>query len=216
MITPREKDLSPRFGNAGRDHRDHLAQSIKASYRHHLFRNLGWAGEESWVGFISSHLWKKQMLQANANANITAQGGEGGGCEFPEQTAPSQTSGWSSSTETIWKSKWSTDHPDHTPLEISNLFLLESEHSSRNKVGSSLWLFIPNIKTSDKILKYKIQNKQTKAVWLFGRPYQRPRPGPPQNPHAQPLCLSWGSSGGYLAEVHLTRSAAGLPVLQLQ
>ena len=138
MITPREKDLSPRFGNAGRDHRDHLAQSIKASYRHHLFRNLGWAGEESWVGFISSHLWKKQMLQANANANITAQGGEGGGCEFPEQTAPSQTSGWSSSTETIWKSKWSTDHPDHTPLEISNLFLLESEHSSRNKVGSSL------------------------------------------------------------------------------
>lgn len=39
----------------------------------------GW-GEESWVGFnISSHLWKKQMLQANANANIAAQGSEGGG-----------------------------------------------------------------------------------------------------------------------------------------
>lgn len=41
-----------------------------------------WGGgvEESWVGFnISSHLWKKQMLQANANANIAAQGSEGGG-----------------------------------------------------------------------------------------------------------------------------------------
>ena len=39
----------------------------------------GW-GEESWVGFnISSHLWKKQMLQANANANILAQVSEGGG-----------------------------------------------------------------------------------------------------------------------------------------
>lgn len=39
----------------------------------------GW-GEESWVGFnISSPLWKKQMLQANANASIAAHGGEGSG-----------------------------------------------------------------------------------------------------------------------------------------
>lgn len=30
-----------------------------------------------------------------ANANIMAQGGEGGGCEFLEQIAPSWTSGWS-------------------------------------------------------------------------------------------------------------------------
>lgn len=66
----------------------------------------GW-GEESCVGFnISSCLWKKQMLQTNANP--VAQVGEGGGCEFPEQTALGQTSGWPPSPETIWKSKWST------------------------------------------------------------------------------------------------------------
>lgn len=57
--------------------------------------------------YRSSYLWKKQMLKANAN--IMAQGGEGGGCEFLEQIAPSWTSGWwFFPPETIWKSRWST------------------------------------------------------------------------------------------------------------
>lgn len=43
--------MSPRFGNAGRDRRDHLAQSIKASYRHRLFRNLELGRQRSCVGF---------------------------------------------------------------------------------------------------------------------------------------------------------------------
>ena len=107
MITPREKDLSPRFGNAGRDHRDHLAQSIKASYRHHLFRNLGWVG----VNF-RSRMPQVRLLDGHLPLK-----------PFGNPSGPLP---------------WSTDHPDHTPLEISNLFLLESEHSSRNKVGSSL------------------------------------------------------------------------------
>lgn len=41
MTTPREKDLSPRFGNAGRGPRDCRAKSGKAGYRHCLSRNLG-------------------------------------------------------------------------------------------------------------------------------------------------------------------------------
>lgn len=36
IVTPRENDLCPRFGNAGRDHRALLAQSIKASYKYCL------------------------------------------------------------------------------------------------------------------------------------------------------------------------------------
>lgn len=61
-------------------------------------------GEGSCVGFnLSSGLWRKQMFKANADTVA-----RGGGSEFPEQTALSQTSGWSSSPETIWKSGWST------------------------------------------------------------------------------------------------------------
>lgn len=71
IVTPREKDLSPRFGNAGRDHRDHLAKLIKANYNTISLETWGW-GERSYVGFyISSCLWKKQMLAAHANTGGT-------------------------------------------------------------------------------------------------------------------------------------------------
>lgn len=102
-----------------------------------------------------------------ANANIMAQGGEGGGCEFLEQIAPSWTSGWSffspqkPSGSPGGPLPCFTDHPDHTPLEISNPFPAESEHPSRNKVGKRLWLFIPNTKTL-KIFKYKRETKTNK------------------------------------------------------
>lgn len=62
VVIPREKDLSPRFGNAGTDHRDHLAQSIKASYRHRLFRNLGLERERSCVGFSGRSRCSKPTL----------------------------------------------------------------------------------------------------------------------------------------------------------
>lgn len=67
-------------------------------------------------------------------------------------------------------------------------------------------------------LKYKIQKNKPKN--LFGSSVDRikghgqaPRP---QNPHTQPFCLPQGYSAGHPAEVHLTRSAAELLVLQLE
>ena len=48
-----------------------------------------------------------------------------------------------------------------------------------------------------------------------GQPPPPPAP-PPQSPDTQPLCLSRGYRAGHPAEVRLTRSAAGMPVLQLQ
>lgn len=59
----------------------------------------GW-GQGSCGGInISSCLWKKQMLQVDANT--VAQGDAGDGGEFPEQTTPNWTSGWLSPPQTI-------------------------------------------------------------------------------------------------------------------
>lgn len=53
MVTLREKGfLGPRFGTVGREHRDHLAQSVKASYRQHLLKPRGWLG--SWGDLVST------------------------------------------------------------------------------------------------------------------------------------------------------------------
>lgn len=110
IVTPREKDLSPRFGNAGRDRRDHLAQSIKASYRHRLFRNLELGRQRSCVGFNITEAatsgrsscskpmlisWHKEVKGVGVNFwSRLHRAGLLDGRFFPP--------------ETIWKSRWST------------------------------------------------------------------------------------------------------------
>lgn len=105
IITPREKDLSPRFGNAWNIGTT-LPSGLRLATNTVSLETWGW-GERSDVGFhTSSCPWKKQLLKAKAKT--VAQGGEGGGCEFPEQIALSRTSGWSMPPETTWRAKWST------------------------------------------------------------------------------------------------------------
>lgn len=223
MVTLRERVLSPKSGTAGREHRNHLAQSIKASYRHHLLKPRAW--ELGSLAFnLNGCFWWKHVPRPV----LTGLRRQGGGCESLESTAL-WPPGWSSSPAATWKPRCSTalSHvlPDHASLEISNLFQLESEHPFRNQGGNSLWLIIPNIKTSDKILKYKTQKIKTKTRTtttknLFGYSVDHIKghgQGPfSPNPHTQLLYLSQRSQVSHLAEVHLTRLTAWLPVLQLQ
>lgn len=111
---------------------------------------------------------------------------------------------------------------DHAPLRLPTCFSWNQNTPSETKVGIVYdFLFLTQKyltrfeNTKNKEIK-KRTNKQTclGIQWTTSKVMAR-APFPP-NPHTYLLHLSQRYHVGHLAEVHLTRLAAGLPVLQLQ
>lgn len=127
--TKRKGFLGPRSGTIRWEHRDHLAQSVKASYRQHLLKPRGWLG--SWVDLVSASAAasnKSTCLRPKAT-------GDKEQAWALQSLARSWTSRWSSFPATTGNPTCSTA-PSHVllrpcPLETSNLFQLESEHPLR-------------------------------------------------------------------------------------
>lgn len=153
-----------------------------------------------------------------ANANSAGRGRVG--VNFRSRSHRAGLLDGSSSPQTTWNPSdplpCFTNHLDHVPLEISNRFQSESKHPSRNKVGNSLWLFIPNTKTLDKILKYKIQKlKQSLFGYLMdhieGHGQQPPPPILSPNLFPCPEGIRWPPSRGSLNKV--SSRAASIAVI---
>lgn len=218
MLTPREKDLSPRFGKAGRDPRDHLAQSIKASNRHRLEKPGG--GER---GLTSAAACESSRC---STPMLTTQRREArGGCELLGHIAPSGTSGRSLPQKPSGNAAVPPAALTTLPCRFPTCFLWNRYIPQETVLGIVYDFLFLTQKHLTRFLntKYKTTNKQTKSnqIKLFGYSVDRIK-GHGQAPHChkpltQPLHPSRWCHVGHLAEVHLTRSAAaGLPVLQLQ
>lgn len=222
MVTPGEKDLGPRFGNAWNAGTT-SPSGLRLATNTVSLETWGW-GERADVGFhISRCPWKKQMLKANAKT--VAQGGVGGGCEVPEQIALSRTSGLATVPRNHLESKVA-----HLPVPLTSLTTRPLRFPTRFPRNRSIpqetklgivydFLFLTQ-KHLTRFLNTKYRNKNelaTQVYKLFGYSVDpiKGHGSPTQNPDTQSRGLSRGDSAGHPAEAHL-RSAAGRPLLQLQ